>query len=142
MSKLHFQPIKGQAREILRAILTSPEVSSCNQKETFALRLACEEIVLNVTSYAYPEGSDGFLDVDIQKTDRITIRFEDGGVPFNPLEQEMPDTEQPWKERRIGGLGIFLLRRKMDDVRYAYENGMNVLTIEKVTNRQRFPALQ
>ena len=132
MSKLHFQPIKGQARQILEAILESPEVSSCNQKETLTLRLACEEIVTNVTSYAYPEGVDGFLDVTIRKTDRIEIRFEDGGVPFNPLEQIAPNTKLSWKKRRIGGLGIFLLRRKMDDVRYVYENHKNVLTIEIV----------
>ena len=131
MSKLHFQPIKGQAREILKAILESPEVSSCNLKEILVLRLACEEIVMNVTSYAYPEGAEDFLDVDIQKTDRITIRFEDGGVPFNPLEQKNPDTGLSWKKRHIGGLGIFLLRRKMDNVRYAYEDNKNVLTIEK-----------
>ena len=132
MSTFHFQPIKGQAQQMLSAILKSPEVTSCNLKETLALRLACEEIVMNVTSYAYPEDADGFLDVDIQKTDRITIRFEDGGVPFNPLEQKKPNTKLSWKQRRIGGLGIFLLRRKMDDVRYAYENHKNVLTIEKV----------
>ena len=132
MSKLHFQPIKGQAREILTAILKSPEVASCNLKETLALRLACEEIVMNVTTYAYPEGAKGFLDVDIQKTDRITIRFEDGGVPFNPLEQITPNTKLSWKKRRVGGLGIFLISRKMDDVRYVYENQKNVLTIEKV----------
>ena len=131
MSKLHFQPIKGQAREILKAILESPEVSSCNLKEILVLRLACEEIVMNVTSYAYPEGAEDFLDVDIQKTDFITIRFEDGGVPFNPLEQKNPDTGLSWKKRHIGGLGIFLLRRKMDNVRYAYEDNKNVLTIEK-----------
>ena len=132
MSKLHFQPIKGQARQILSAILTSPEISSCSLKETMVLRLACEEIVMNVTSYAYPEGANGFLDVEIQKTDRVTIRFEDGGVPFNPLEQKMPNTKLSWKQRRIGGLGIFLIRRKMDDVRYVYEDYRNKLTIEKV----------
>ena len=132
MSKLHFQPIKGQAREILTAILNSPDVDSCNQKDILALRLACEEIVMNVTSYAYPEDAEGFLDVDIQKTDRIIIRFEDGGVPFNPLEQKKPNTKLSWKKRRIGGLGIFLLRHKMDDVRYAYEDHKNILTIEKV----------
>ena len=132
MSKLHFQPIKGQASQILKAILKSPEVSSCNLKEMMALRLACEEIVMNVTSYAYPEGSEDFLDVDIQKTDRIIIRFEDGGVPFNPLDQEKPDTMLSWEKRHIGGLGIYLLRRKMDDVRYVYEDHKNILTIEKV----------
>ena len=132
MSTFHFQPIKGQARQILTAILKSPEVASCNLKETLALRLACEEIVMNVTTYAYPEGVDGFLDVTIRKTDRIEIRFEDGGVPFNPLEQIAPNTKLPWKKRRVGGLGIFLISRKMDDVRYVYENQKNVLTIEKV----------
>ena len=132
MSTFHFQPIKGQARQILEAILKSPEVASCHLKETLALRLACEEIVMNVTSYAYPEGVDGFLDVTIRKTDRIEIRFEDGGVPFNPLEQITPNTKLSWKKRRVGGLGIFLISRKMDDVRYVYENQKNVLTIEKV----------
>ena len=136
MSKLHFQSIKGQAREILTAILKSPEVASCNLKETLALRLACEEIVMNVTTYAYPEGVDGFLDVTIQKTDRIEIRFEDGGVPFNPLEQKKPDTGLSWKKRHMGGLGIFLIRRKMDDVRYAYEDYKNVLTIEKIYEKE------
>jgi anti-sigma regulatory factor (Ser/Thr protein kinase) len=131
MSELHFQPIKGKSREILNAILQTPEVTSCNLKDALVLRLACEEVVMNVTSYAYPEGVDGFLDVDIQKTDRMTIRFEDGGVPFNPLEQEKPDTGLSWDKRRIGGLGIFLLLRKMDDVRYAYVDNKNVLTIEK-----------
>ena len=132
MSKLHFQPIKGRAKEILTAILKSPEVESCGQKLTLILRLACEEIVMNVTNYAYSEGTDGFLDVDIQKTDRIIIRFEDGGVAFNPLEQKKPNTRLSWRKRRIGGLGIFLLRRKMDDVRYTYEDHKNKLTIEKM----------
>lgn len=132
MSELHFQPIKGQARIILRAILQTPEVSSCYLKDVLLIRLACEEIVMNVTSYAYPEGIDGYLDVEIEKTDRIIIRFKDGGVPFNPLELKKPDTNLSWKQRHIGGLGIFLVTRKMDDVSYAYEDNKNVLTIEKV----------
>ncbi len=132
MSTFHFQPIKGQARQILSTILKSPEVDSCDQKVILVLRLACEEIVMNVTTYAYPEDSEGWLDVQIQKTDRVVIRFEDGGVPFNPLEQKEPDTKLSWEERRIGGLGIFLVCHKMDDVRYAYEDHKNVLTIEKV----------
>lgn len=131
MSRLHFQSIKEQASQILEEILKSPEISSCNKDVARKLKLACEEIVVNVTSYAYPEGSDGFLDVYIRKDDRIVIRFEDGGVPFNPLEHEDPDTTLSWDERPIGGLGIFLVRSMMDDVRYTYENQKNVLTIEK-----------
>ena len=133
MSELHFQPIKGKSREILNAILQTPEVTSCNLKDALVLRLACEEVVMNVTSYAYPEGTDGFLDVEIEKDDnRIVIRFKDGGKPFNPLAQKKPDTKLPWKLRHIGGLGIFLVIKKMDDTRYAYVDNKNVLTIEKV----------
>lgn len=135
MSELHFQPIKGQARQILKAILNTPEISSCRMKEFLTLQLACEEIVVNITSYAYPGDSDGYLDVIIQKTDRIVIRFEDGGVPFNPLEHKSPDVTLPWKQRPIGGLGIFLLRRKMDDINYEYVDNKNILTIEKVIQK-------
>ncbi len=135
MSELHFQPIKGQARQILKAILNTPEISSCRMKEFLTLQLACEEIVVNITSYAYPGDSDGYLDVIIQKTDRIVIRFEDGGVPFNPLEHKSPDITLPWKQRPIGGLGIFLLRRKMDDIHYEYVDNKNILTIEKVIQK-------
>ena len=132
MSELRFQPIRGKAREILRAILQTPEVSSCAMKDVMLIRLACEELVMNITSYAYPEDVEGFLEVDVEKTDeRIVIRFKDGGMPFNPLEHKKPDTKLPWKQRRIGGLGIFLVKKKMDDVRYAYEDNKNVLTIEK-----------
>ena len=133
MSELHFQPIKGKAQEILKAILQTPEIASCSKRDVLFLRLACEEIVMNVTTYAYPDGTEGYLDVDIEKTaDRIIISFKDGGKPFNPLEQKKPDTNLSWMQRRIGGLGIFLVTKKMDDIYYAYVNNQNVLTIERL----------
>ena len=133
MSELHFQPIKGKAREILKAILQTPEIASCGKKDILDLRLACEEIVMNVTSYAYPDGSEGYLDVEIAKTeDRIVIRFKDGGKPFNPLEQKKPDTKLSWIQRSIGGLGIYLVTKTMDNVHYAYLDNQNVFTIEKL----------
>ena len=131
MKLLHFQPIAGKALEILDAILHSPEVASC-KKEFSALRLVCEELVVNVVDYAYPEDAEGWMDIEIEKSDdSIVIRFKDGGTPFNPLEREMPDTTKPLEERRIGGLGIFLTIKKMDEVKYEYTNQQNILTIMK-----------
>ena len=136
MSELHFQPIKGKAREILKAILQTPEIASCSKKDILDLRLACEEIVMNVTSYAYPDGSEGYLDVEIAKTeDRVVIRFKDGGKPFNPLEQKKPDTKLSWIQRSIGGLGIYLVTKTMDHVDYAYVDNQNVFTIEKLIKK-------
>ena len=133
MSELYFQPIRGKAREILKAILQTPEVASCSPKDVLVLRLACEEVVMNITSYAYPEGSDDYLNVKIEKTaNRIVICFRDGGMPFNPLEHKKPDITQSWKLRPIGGLGILLVIKKMDAIRYVYEDNENILTVEKI----------
>ena len=129
---MHFQPIKGRAKEILQAILQTPEVTSCSRKDMMVFRLVCEELVVNIASYAYPDDAEGYIDVKIEKTDhRIVFCFRDGGVPFNPLEHKMPDTSQSWEQRGIGGLGIFLVLKKMDEVSYAYVDNENVLTIYK-----------
>ena len=131
MILLHFQPIAGKALEILDAILHTPEVASC-KKEFNTIRLVCEELVVNVVDYAYPEDPNGYLDVEIEKDDTsITIRFKDAGTPFNPLDREMPDVSLPLEDRRIGGLGIFLTIKMMDEVNYVYADKENILTVKK-----------
>jgi anti-sigma regulatory factor (Ser/Thr protein kinase) len=135
MKKLHFQPVKGKGPEITEAIIAEEEITSC-KKEFFALHLVIEELAVNIADYAYPDGGDGYLDVLIDKTpETITITFKDGGTPFNPLERKMPDVDLPLEERGIGGLGIFLTVKKMDEVKYDYCNNENVLTImKKISN--------
>ena len=136
MKLLHFQPIAGRALEILDAILHTPEVAS-SKKEFNVLRLVCEELVVNVVDYAYPEEVEGYMDIEIERDENsIVIRFKDGGIPFNPLDREMPDITLPLEERRIGGLGIFLTIKKMDDVSYDYVNNENVLTIKKIISNE------
>lgn len=135
MKRLHFQPVKGKGPEITEAIIAEEEITSC-KKEFFALHLVIEELAVNIADYAYPDGGDGYLDVLIDKTpETITITFKDGGTPFNPLERKMPDVDLPLEERGIGGLGIFLTVKKMDEVKYDYCNNENVLTImKKISN--------
>lgn len=135
MKKLHFQPVKGKGPEITEAIIAEEEITSC-KKEFFALHLVIEELAVNIADYAYPDGGDGYLDVLIDRTpETITITFKDGGTPFNPLERKMPDVDLPLEERGIGGLGIFLTVKKMDEVKYDYRNNENVLTImKKISN--------
>ena len=127
MTRLHFQPIQGEAPSIIRAILQTEEVASLGDIRD-DIRLVAEELVVNIADYS---GSD-YLDVEIMRSgEQITFRFRDGGVAFNPLEKEPPDITQPWEKRRIGGLGIFMVKKKMDKVEYDYTNGENVLTISK-----------
>ena len=63
--------------------------------------------------------------------EEIAMTFRDSGVPFNPLEQADPDVNAPLEQRKIGGLGLFLVRKTMDKLNYVYENGQNVLTVIK-----------
>ena len=70
------------------------------------------------------------LEVFLEEKD-VTIIFKDNGIPYNPLARKDPDITLPLEERRIGGLGIYIVKKYMDNIDYAYENGMNVVTIKK-----------
>ena len=101
-------------------------------KASHDLRMACEEILVNIASYAYPAG-DGQVTVlwDDDRAGTVQVRFEDAGTPFDPLDTPEPDLDVPIAERAIGGLGIMLVRRLMDDVQYSRAEGKNILTITK-----------
>ena len=96
------------------------------------LRLAVEEAVVNVISYAYPEGTEGDVTIKIM-SDGHTLRFQiiDTGVPFDPTKKEKTDTTLSIEERQIGGLGIFLVRELMDTINYERVDGKNILTLIK-----------
>lgn len=137
MAQLHFQPIKGKTSDIIHAILHTAEVASVGDLYG-VIRLVTEELVVNIVDYAYPEavGATDYLDVDITRdANSITLCFRDGGVPFNPLAKELPDITLPLEERRIGGLGILMVIKKMDSVAYEYTDGENILTVVKKVKR-------
>ena len=102
-------------------------------KSDMQINIAIDEILSNIINYGYPDGSGPVTVTVIEKDDphRVCIRFEDEGIPYNPLVRNDPDVTLSAEERSIGGLGIFVVKKTMDDVRYVYENGSNILTIEK-----------
>ena len=85
--------------------------------------LAVEEIFVNIANYAYRPVRENPLEV--------TLTFLDSGAPYDPLAKEDPDITLDVKDRQIGGLGIFLVKQTMDDVKYEYKNGRNILTLTK-----------
>jgi anti-sigma regulatory factor (Ser/Thr protein kinase) len=106
-------------------------IKNLPEKAVYDMKLSCEEVLLNIVSYAYPDG-DGQLDISWEDdTERrlLNVTFEDSGIPFNPLQKEEPDLTIPMREKKIGGLGIMLVRKLMDEVQYAYIDGKNRLTI-------------
>ena len=96
------------------------------------LNLALEEVVANVIMHAYPQGGAHEIRVDVTaEMDRVAAAVVDDGVAFDPLQRAEPNVALPLEERPVGGLGILLARRVMDDLHYAREGGRNHLTMAK-----------
>ena len=96
------------------------------------INLALEEAVTNVIMYAYPEGTDGLVDLEaILRDDSLVFILKDNGTPFDPTAAPEADVTLSAEERNIGGLGIFLVRKIMDTVHYVRSDGQNVLSMTK-----------
>ena len=109
------------------------DAAGCPAAAHMQLEVAVEEIFVNIASYAY-EGQTGKARIIITREEdpaRVMISFCDSGKPFDPLAKPDPDVTLPAEERQIGGLGIFMVKKSMDDMSYEYSNGENILTITK-----------
>ena len=119
--------------DILGFVDQTLETYECPMKIQTAICVAIEEVFVNVAHYAYGDGEgDMTLGISFDEESReITFRRADKGVPFDPLKKPDPDITLSAEEREIGGLGIFITKKTMDTVTYAYENGENILTMIK-----------
>lgn len=100
------------------------------------LELALEETLVNIFSYAYPE-KPGHVNITCRMTDgRLVILIEDEGLPFSVVSAAAPDITADVLERKIGGLGIYLIMSLMDDVRYRREGDRNLLELILSINPQ------
>ena len=99
---------------------------------TMSLTLAIEEAVVNVMSYAYPEGTEGTVGIEVVADDACAnFIISDSGKPFDPTTKEEVDITLSAEERSIGGLGIHLVRQIMDSLHYERKDGKNILTLCK-----------
>ncbi len=133
MSELRIEATKENLDDVLMFIDEELEKLDCSMKIQMQIDLSVEEIFINIASYAYyPDTGMAFISFESENDGSIVlISFTDTGVPYNPLEKEDPDITLTSEERQVGGLGIFLVKKNMDEVYYKYENGNNVLTMKK-----------
>ena len=127
-------PAKVEAlSDVLGFVDETLESYECPMKTQMTVCVAIEEVFVNVANYAYGEGEgDMTLGIGFDAESReITFRMTDKGTPFDPLKKPDPDITLPAEDREIGGLGIFITKKTMDSVTYAYENGENILTMIK-----------
>lgn len=131
MKKVELQATLDNTTELLSILERELEEAGCSMKEQMKISVAVEEIFVNIAHYAYGDSvGNAEIDIDIDNDKKsIVILFKDCGTPYNPLEHEDPDTSLSADEREIGGLGIFIVKKSMDEVSYQYKDGKNILTI-------------
>lgn len=105
----------------------------CPMKTQYQVDVAIDELFGNIAHYAYnPEIGAATVRVEVTENPlAVVITFIDNGVPYDPLAKEDPDITLSAEERGIGGLGIYMVKRSMDDVSYEYRDGKNILRIKK-----------
>lgn len=112
------------------------EDAGCPMLTQIAIDVAVEELFVNIASYAYDQ-EIGVAVVQVEMLDdplSIEITFIDNGKQYDPLAKPDPDITLAAKERKKGGLGIYMVKNSMDDMRYEYKEGKNILTIKKNLN--------
>lgn len=109
------------------------EAADCPMATQIAIDVAVEELFVNVASYAYGDGKgSATIQVSIHKDPKAAeITLIDSGVPYDPLAKPDPDVTLAAKDRKKGGLGIFMVKNSMDSMTYEYKDGKNILTIGK-----------
>lgn len=132
MAEKRFEALGKNLEPVISFLEENLESLGCPFKEEQQMCIAVEELFINIVNYAYPE-SAGPADVKIRELPGrvIEVILRDGGVPFNPLELKDPDITLKAEDRQIGGLGIYMVKKSMDEVTYQYENGQNVLILRK-----------
>ena len=109
------------------------EALDCPMKAMMQIDIAIDELFGNIAHYAYnPEVGSATVRVEVAEEPlSVIITFIDNGVPFDPLATEDPDVTLSVEERGVGGLGVYMVKKSMDEITYAYKNGQNILTIKK-----------
>lgn len=118
--------------DVLAFVEEELEDFACSMKDSMQICLCMEEMFVNVAHYAY-EDSDGKVVIQLDKEDNgmLSITLIDEGKPFDPLGKEDPDVTLSVEERQIGGLGIFMVKKSMDEVYYERKEEKNIFTMKK-----------
>ncbi len=131
MTERTFEATDDTLNDAIGFIEEELEKVDCPMKAVMQITVCVEEMYVNVAHYAYGENKGDVKMIFDYSDGCASITFIDSGMPFNPLEMETPDITLSAEDRKIGGLGIFMVRKSMDEVSYSYEDGKNIFTMKK-----------
>ncbi len=111
----------------------------CPMKAQVQIDIAIDELFGNIAQYAYnPDTGPATVRVEVSDAPiSVTITFMDHGIPYDPLQNADPDIALSAEERAAGGLGIFMVKKTMDEITYEYKDGQNILRIRKDIQEKR-----
>lgn len=133
MEKITVDALLENLQTVIDFATEKLEERDCSMKVVMQTELVIEEIFVNIASYAYhPEIGPATFCMEFEENPHaLLMTFIDSGKPYNPLEQDAPDTTLGVDEREIGGLGIFLVKKNVDEISYEYADGKNILRMKK-----------
>ena len=133
MKELKIKALVENLEQVLAFLDAELEEMDCDIKIQMQMDIAVEEMFVNIASYAYENGTgDATIQISgYDNPDRVELTFIDNGIPYDPLAKEDPDITLSAEEREIGGLGIFMVKKSMDDMIYERQGDKNVLKIVK-----------
>lgn len=130
LSEIALPAEQGNLHRFIDSVVDSAKERGYDGDKIGLIRLAVEEALVNIFKYAYPEkAGDVALRCVVDDDQRFVIEIEDSGIPFNVLAVTEPAITAPLSERKVGGLGIHLIRKFMDEVEYRREEGKNLLRL-------------
>ena len=133
MKELIIEALTENLPEVIAFVDEQLEAADCSVKTQMQIDIAAEEIFVNIANYAY-KPRIGTVKVLVEVTEdpsAAEITFIDSGIPYDPLEKADPDVTLSADERQIGGLGIYMVKKSMDDMTYTRSDGQNILTLYK-----------
>ena len=133
MKELTIEATTGNIETVTDFVNEQLETLDCSMKVQMQVDIAIDELFSNIARYAYnPETGSATVQVEVTENPlAVVITFIDHGKPYDPLAKDDPDTKLSAEERQIGGLGIYMVKKTMDDVSYEYKDGRNILKIKK-----------
>lgn len=133
MSEMKIEALTENLPEVLAFVDRALEDRGCPAKAQMQIDLAVEELFVNIAQYAYhPQVGSATVKVAIlEQPLSVVITLIDQGRPYDPLAADEPDITLSAEDRQVGGLGIYMVKKSMDEIGYEYKDGQNILTIKK-----------
>ena len=128
---LNIEATKDNLYKVMEFVDNFLEEKNCLPKAQTQIDLSVEEVFVNIANYAYKDSKGDCEIIQSYNNGEYKITFKDNGIPFDPLAKADPDNTLSAEDRQIGGLGVFLVKKNMDEVTYKYEDNKNILTLKK-----------